>query len=310
MHAYRTLRTLPFLGAALLLAASTSPAAAAVKVPGAPNCPVFPATNVWNERVDKLPVRTDSLMLVTSIGLGSRLHPDFSDSDGAGYGIPYNVVGHAAPKYHVKFQWPDESDAGPYPIPANVKLEGGSDRHMLVVDRDSCRLYELFAAVKEADGWHAGSGAIWNLTSNALRPKGWTSADAAGLPILPGLARFNEVAAGKITHALRFTAPTTRTSYIYPARHQAGDSSAAALPPMGLRVRLKHDFDISGFGAQSRVLLTALKTYGMILADNGSPWYVSGAPSPGWNDDELHMLNTIPGSAFEAVNTSSLRNGH
>jgi hypothetical protein len=308
MHRHRTLPFLPLVGAALLLVASASPAAA-LSVPGAPACPVFPADNVWNKPVNQLPVRGDSHTLVTSIGLTAHVHPDFSDSDGAGYGIPYNVVGHLTPRYHVKFRWPGESDAGPYPIPAHVKIEGGSDRHILAVDRDNCKLYELFAAVKKSDGWHAGSGAIWDLSSNALRPKGWTSADAAGLPILPGLVRYDEVAAGVITHALRFTATTTRTSYIYPARHQAGDSNAIALPPMGLRVRLKANFDVTGFGTQSRVLLTALKTYGMILADNGSPWYISGAPSPGWNDDELHKLNEIPGSAFEAVDTSSLRNG-
>jgi len=308
MHRKRTLPFLPLIGAALLLAASASPAVA-LSVPGAPACPVFPADNVWNKPVDQLPVRSDSHTLVSSIGLTSHVHPDFSDSDGAGYGIPYNVVGHLTPRYYVKFRWPGESDKGPYPIPAHVKIEGGSDRHILAVDRDNCKLYELFAAVKKSDGWHAGSGAIWDLSSNALRPKGWTSADAAGLPMLPGLVRYDEVSAGAITHALRFTAGTTRTSYIYPARHQAGDSSAAALPPMGLRVRLKAGFNINSFGPQSRVLLTALKTYGMILADNGSPWYISGAPSPGWNDDELHALNTIPGSAFEAVDTSSLRNG-
>ncbi len=310
MHGRRTLPFLPLVGAALLLSSVASPAAAR-SVPGAPGCAVFPADNVWNKPVDQLPVRSDSHALVSSIGLGAHVHPDFSQSSNtlAGYGIPYNVVGHLTPRYHVKFTWPGESDNGPYPIPANVKIEGGSDRHILAVDRDSCKLYELFAAHKKADGWHAGSGAIWDLSSNALRPKGWTSADAAGLPILPGLVRYDEVAAGVITHALRFTANTTRTSYIYPARHQAGDSNAASLPPMGLRVRLKADFPIGSYGPQSRVLLTALKTYGMILADNGSPWYVSGAPNPRWNDDELHDLNNIAGDAFEAVDTSSLRNG-
>jgi hypothetical protein len=308
MQPHRPVRALPFIAAALLIATSASPAAA-VTVPGATNCAIFPATNVWNKRVDQLPVRADSATLVGSIGATRTLHPDFSDSDGAGYGIPFNVAGSTTPKYRIAFTWPDESNAGPYPIPADVKIEGGSDRHVLVVDRDSCRLYELFGAVKKADGWHAGSGAIWNLASNALRPNGWTSADAAGLPILPGLVRYSELATGRITHALRFTAPRTRTTWIYPARHEAGESSAAALPPMGLRLRLKRGFDISRFGPQSRVLLQALKTYGMILADNGSPWYVSGAPNTGWNDDELHALNSIPGSAFEAVDTGALRNG-
>jgi hypothetical protein len=178
-----------------------------------------------------------------------------------------------------------------------------------MIDRDSCRLYELFDAAKGANGWRAGSGAIWNLKSNALRPKGWTSADAAGLPILPGLVRYDEVAAGAIEHALRFTAPQTRNRYIYPARHEASDLTNVRYPPMGLRVRLKKSVDISHFGPQARVLLQALKTYGMILADNGSPWYVTGAPDPRWNDDDIHQLQTLHGKDFEVVNTSSLRNG-
>ena len=303
----RQLGISPLLGALLILASASSGAAAAPTLPGAPGCTVFPASNVWNKRVDTLPVASNSATLVASIGLGAYLHPDFGSY--SGYGIPYNVVGAAAPKFKVKFHWPAESDPGPYPIPANVKREAGSDHHVLVVDKSTCRLYELYAAVKKSDGWHAGSGAIWNLKSNKLRPLGWTSADAAGLPILPGLVRYDEVAAGAILHALRFTAPQTRTSFIYPARHQAGDSNDPALPPMGLRVRLKASVDISGFGPQARVVLTALKRYGMILADNGSPWYVTGAPNPHWNDDELHELQQLHGSDFEVVDTSSLRNG-
>jgi hypothetical protein len=212
----------------------------------------------------------------------------------------------------VRFDYASESDQGPYPIPRNVPIEGdphpdGGDRHALIVDRDSCRLYELYALHRTASGWAAGSGAIWSLRSNALRPAGWTSADAAGLPILPGLARWDEAAAGHIDHALRFTAPETRRAYIYPARHEAGDSDDPALPPMGLRVRLKAGVSIARFPPQARVVLQALKTYGMILADNGSPWFVGGAPDPHWSNDQLHTLTQLHGSDFEVVDTSRLR---
>jgi hypothetical protein len=282
--------------------------AAAVRIPGAPDCRVFPSTNVWNKRVDGLPVRADSDTLVDSIGVDAPLHPDFDSH--SGYGIPWNVVSSSTPRRTVSFQWPDESDRVKYPIPSSPRIEGGSDRHLLMIDKSACKLYELYAARKRTDGtWRAGSGAVWDLDSNKLRPSGWTSADAAGLPILPGLVRYDEVAAGAILHALRFTAPTTRTSWIYPARHQAGDSSSSDLPPMGLRVRLKASVDISGFPTSARVLLTALKRYGMILADNGSPWYVTGAPDAHWNDDAMHTLGRLHGSDFEAVDTSNLRNG-
>ena len=301
------------LGLALLLSLSiAAPAGATVGppfLPEAPNCPMFPIDNVWNKPVDQLNVRSDSNTLIASIGLNDYLHPDFSSYNGGGYGIPYNVVGGTRKKVSLKFEYAAQSDKGPYPIPKHPKIEGGSDRHMLIVDRDKCVLYELFAARKTATGWKAGSGAIWNMNSNALRPAGWTSADAAGLPILPGLVRYDEVAAGVIRHALRFTAPVTRQQYIYPARHYASDDTSASLPPMGLRVRLKASVDISQFGPQAQVLLTALKTYGMILADNGSPWFVSGAPSSGWDDDDMHQLQTLHGSDFEVVDTSSLTNG-
>jgi hypothetical protein len=280
-----------------------------VVIPGAPNCYMFPADNVWNERVDTLPVASNSATMIASIGTGAYLHPDFSSYAGGGYGIPYQVVGSSMTKKKVKFQYAAQSDPGPYPIPSQPKIEGGSDRHLLIVQKAECKLYELFAARKTATGWKAGSGAIWDMSSNALRPAGWTSADAAGLPILPGLVRYDEVAAGAINHALRFTAPVTRDTYIYPARHEASDSTSAALPPMGLRVRLKASVDISRFGSQSQVLLTALRDYGMILADNGSPWYVTGSPARGWNDDDLHQLQQLHGSDFEVVDTSTLRNG-
>ena len=300
------------LGLALLLMltlAAPVGAASAPFLPEAPACPMFPANNVWNKPVTGLPVRSDSATLIRSIGFNAYLHPDFSSYAGGGYGIPYNVVGGARKKKYVSFMYASESDRGPYPIPKRPKIESGSDRHMLIVDRDNCVLYELYAARKTSTGWKAGSGAIWNLNSNALRPAGWTSADAAGLPILPGLVRYDEVASGVIRHALRFTAPITRRAYIYPARHFAADSNDAALPPMGLRVRLKASVDISGFGPQARVLLQALKDYGMILADNGSPWYVTGAPNAGWNDDDMHDLQSLHGSDFEVVDTSSLVNG-
>ncbi len=283
-----------------------APTAAAVRVPGAPGCRVFPSGNVWNRRVDTLPVREDSERLKASIGLDRYLHPDFGSY--SGYGIPYNVVSRSTPRSSVRFRWPSESDRVRYPIPSRVKREGGSDRHILMIDKSSCKLYELFDARKVDGRWRAGSGAVWDMDSNRLRPAGWTSADAAGLPILPGLVRYDEVRAGEIRHALRFTAPRTRTSYIYPARHQAGESSSGALPPMGLRVRLRASVDISGYPRQARVILTALKRYGMILADNGSPWYVTGAPDPHWDDDALHELHGIRGSDFEVVDTSELRN--
>ena len=266
-------------------------------------CAIFPSSNPWNRDISGFPVAANSATLIGSIGLDASLHPDFSAT---GYGIPINVVGPSTPLTSVSFGYADESDPGPYPIPAAPLIEGGSDRHILLWDTSACRLYELFAAVKGGGGWSAGSGAIWDLRSNALRPDGWTSADAAGLPILPGLVRYGEVARGAILHAIRFTAPHTRTAHIYPARHDAGESGSSALPPMGLRVRLKASVDISGFGPQARVILTALKRYGMMLADNGSPWYITGAPDPHWNDDELHALHELTGADFEVVDTSGL----
>ena len=294
---------------ALVVALPTAAADGAPSLPGAPNCPVFPITNVWNKPVDGLPVAADSGALMASIGLDAYLHPDFSSIRGGNYGIPYNVVGGGRRKKAVRFLYADESDRGPYPIPRRPKIEGGSDRHMLIVDRDNCTLYELYATRKTSRGWRAGSGAIWDMRSNALRPETWTSADAAGLPILPGLVRYDEVAAGAIRHALRFTAPETRRAYVYPARHFAAYSDDPALPPMGLRIRLKASVDISRFGPQAQVLLRALQVYGMILADNGSSLFVTGAPDPGWDDDDLHQLQEIHGTDFEVVDTSGLFNG-
>jgi hypothetical protein len=277
-------------------------------------CPVFPADNHWNLRVDTLPVHPSSDAIVRSIGAGENMHADFGSGryEGAPIGIPYVSVPRSQRRVPVSFDYADESDRGRYPIPRRVPIEGGrnadGDRHVIVVERSRCRLYELFDAHPLTGGarWHAGSGAIFNLRSNRLRRRGFTSADAAGLPILPGLARYPEVRRGRIDHALRFTASRTRRAFIYPARHFASDLTDPDLPAMGERLRLKRGYDISRFPRQSRIVLRALKRYGMILADNGSSWYVSGAPSRGWDNDDLHSLHGVPGSAFEVVDTSRL----
>jgi hypothetical protein len=307
------MRTAASLALVALLAAGGA-TASAPRLAQAPACPVFPASSPWNHRVDKLPVAADSDRIVASIGLDGHMHADFGSGlwEGGPIGIPVTVVRGTQKKVRVSFDYASESDKGPYPIPANVAIEGGrasdGDRHALIVDRDRCRLYELFALYPTpGGGWKAGSGAIWDLRSNRLRPAGWTSADAAGLPILPGLARYEEVARGRIEHALRFTASRTRRAYIWPARHFASDATDPSLPPMGLRVRLKASFPIGGFPQQARVVLRALKEYGMILADNGSDWYVTGSPHPKWSNDQLHALHRVPGSAFEVVDASSLR---
>ena len=281
--------------------------ASALRMPGAPRCPVFPKSNPWNQRVDSLPVAADSTQIVDSIGAGTGLHADFGSGlwEGAPIGIPITVVGRRQPKRRVSFEDADESDRGPYPIPRNVKIEGGrsstGDRHALIVDRSSCRLYELYALYPKGRGWRAGSGAIWSLRSNKLRPAGWTSADAAGLPIFPGLARYDEVKRGVIDHALRFTVQRTRRAYVFPARHYASDSNDPSLPPMGLRLRLKASFDVSAFPRQARIVLLALKRYGMLVADNGSSWYITGAPDPRWSNDQLHTLGRVKGSDFEVA---------
>jgi hypothetical protein len=301
---------------AVLLAAAivAVPGASAQRLPKAPGCPVFPKSNAFNQRVDKLPVAANSATLVGSIGVDARFHADFGSGtyDGGPIGIPYVVVRKTQKKVPVTFEYADESDGSRYPIPANAPIEGGAqsdgDRHVLIVDRDRCRLYELYDAHPQDGGarWTAGSGAIFDLRSNRLRPAGWTSADAAGLPILPGLARYHEVAQGAIDHALRFTARRTRTAYVYPARHFASSDDDASLPPMGLRVRLKAGVSLDGLGKQAKVVARALKRYGALLADNGSPWYFSGAPDRRWDNDDLHTLDRIRGADFEVVDTSSL----
>ncbi len=298
-----------------LAATQNSPAAqpqALQVVSGVAGCHLLPADNIWNVRVDNLPVDPRSDAYIASIGSGVGLHPDFGSGtwDGGPIGIPYNVVDAGQAGVQVSFRWADESDTGPYPIPTNPLIEGGpnssGDRHILIIDQDNCKLYELYHAFPQTGGWRADSGAIFDLNSNALRPVDWTSADAAGLPILAGLARYDEVASGVIAHALRFTVENTRNQYVWPARHQASYDSDLDLPPMGERFRLKSSYDISGYTADVRVILQALKTYGMILADNGSNWYISGAPDERWDNDSLHALHQVPGSAFEAVDVSGL----
>jgi hypothetical protein len=290
--------------AAGLTAGASAPRAA--PLPSAPACPVFPAGNVWNQDISALPVASDSDTLIAKIGLDTGLHPDFGSY--RGYGIPYNTVPGSQPKLTVRFDYSSQSDHVGYPIPRQPRIEAGSDHHMLIVNSGTCKLYEMWNVRHTRRGWRAGSGAVWKMTSNALRPDGWTSADAAGLPILPGLVRYPEVAAGVIDHALRFTAPQTRDAHIYPARHDAGSGSSASLPPMGLRVRLRASFDLSQLSPQARVVAVALQHYGMILADNGSPWYVSGVSNKQFNDDDLRTLNRITGRDLEVVDTSGLVN--
>ena len=303
-------RLLPAAALAAILLTGSS--AQALRLPAARHCPVFPASNAWNQRVDKLPVARDSAQMIASIGLDAPVHADFGSGkwDGGPIGIPFDVVSRTTPLHRVSFAYADESDRVRYPIPRHVHIEGGAqatgDRHAILVNRSTCRLYELFDLRHTSRGWTAGSGATWSLRSNHLRHAGWTSADAAGLPIFPGLARWDEVVRGTIDHALRFTAAQTRRAYIYPARHYASDSSDPSLPPMGLRVRLKADVKVASFPRQARVVLRALQRYGMILADNGSPWYVSGAPDRHWSNDALHTLGRLTGADFEVVDTSSL----
>lgn len=274
---------------------------------GAIGFQLFPADNPWNARVDTLPLDPNAADYLAHMDPGAAFHPDYgADWDGGPFGIPYVLVSGDQAKVPISFDYADESDPGPYPIPDNAPIEKGSDHHLLVLDTDNKRLYEVFDATKIAGGWKAGSGAVFDLTSNAQRPAGYTSADAAGLPILPGLVRYDEAQAGVITHALRFTMSATQRKYIYPATHYASSLTDPDLPPMGLRVRLKASVDISGMPHDARVVAQALKTYGMMLADNGSDWYVSGAPDARWNDDVNSALKQLRGSDFEVVDTSGL----
>jgi len=269
------------------------------------SCTIMPADNPWNTDISGYPVHQNSANYIANIGADQNLHPDFGGN--GEYGIPYNVVsaGQAlVPLLNIDYA--DESDPGPYPIPNDAKVENGSDAHVLVVDKDACKLYELFAAEKVAGGWNAGSAAKFDLTSNALRPEGWTSADAAGLPIFPGLVRYDEVAAGTINHAIRFTVNQTQMGYIHPAVHYASSSTDPNRPPMGLRLRMKAGYDISGLSGHARIIAEAMKKYGMILADNGSDWFFQGSMDTRWDDENLNQLKGIPGSAFEVVETGPI----
>jgi len=278
------------------------------------DCPVLPADSIWNTPVDTLPLDVNSSAYINTIGASRSLHPDFGSGlwDGGPIGIPYNLVPGSQPKVAINFDYADESDPGPYPIPSNPAIEGGNDstgdRHILVVDRDNCVLYETWSTYPDGHGgWSAGSGAVFDLLSNDLRPDGWTSADAAGLPVLPGLVRYDEAASGEIRHAIRFTVPKTRKAYVWPARHYASSLTGSNYPPMGQRFRLKASFDVSSFSAETQVILRAMKKYGLVLADNGSAWYISGAPDERWNNDVLvSEFGLIKGSDFEAVDVSGL----
>jgi hypothetical protein len=304
----------PRLAALVLVAAlalAPSAAQASKETSSGPyeyGCPIFPANNALNEEIASAPVDPDSAQYVESIGLTAHLHPDFGRNKS--YGIPFKVVSAKQAKVPIDFtEYPEESEPGPYPIPLNAPVEGAGeagDRHVLVLQRGTCMLYELYDAQRSGAGWKASNGAVFNLRSNALRPEGWTSADAAGLPILPLLARYPEVKRGAIRHALRVTVPRTQKGYIHPATHYASSSSDASLPPMGLRLRLKADYSLADFSGQALVILEALKRYGLIVADNGSPWYITGAPNGKWNEASLEEIKSVPGSAFEAVDSGAI----
>lgn len=276
-------------------------------------CPVFPADNIWNTRIDTLPLHERSAEYIASMG-NSTLHPDFGSGtwEGAPIGIPYIVVPADEPMSDILYTaYGDESDPGPYPIPQDAPIEGGQngdgDRHVLAIQQGTCQLYELYRAFPTGEAWEAESGATYDLNSHDLRPNGWTSADAAGLPILPGLVRYDEVAAGEINHAIRFTAQITQRAYLWPARHYASSRTDPSLPPMGLRVRLRADFPVDDYSPQVQVILRAMQRYGLILADNGSNWYISGAPDERWDNDILRELRQVRGNDFEAVDHASLQ---
>lgn len=286
----------------------------AASAPTLAGCAIFPADNIWNTRIDSLPVHARSNDYIASIGAGRTMHPDFGSGlwEGGPIGIPFVVVPADQPPVNVVWTaYGDQSDQGPYPVPPDAPIEGGSDaggdRHVLVLQQESCTLYELYRAFPVEDYWEADSGAKYDLSSHDLRPDGWTSADAAGLPILPGLVRFDEVAAGEIRHALRFTAPRTQRAYLWPARHYASSITDPAYPPMGARFRLRADFPVEDFSPAVQVILRAMQQYGLILADNGSSWYLSGAPDERWDNDTLRELRQVRGSDFEAVDASSLQ---
>lgn len=295
---------------ALMVAVLTAPASAQQMIGG---CPVLPADNIWNTPVDTLPLLANSATMVNTIGASRGFHADFGAGmwDGGPIGIPFVTVPGTQTKYPASFLYDDESDPGPYAVPLTAPIEGGpnatGDRHAIAVDTTNCILYELYRAFPQPSSWTADSGAIFDLRSNALRPLTWTSADAAGLPIMPGLVTADEVLSGEIRHAIRFTAPQTRREFVWPARHYASSLTGTQYPRMGERFRLKASFDISPFPADVQVILRAMKKYGIILADNGSAWFISGKPDPRWNDDNLHTLSQLLGSNFEAVDATVLR---
>lgn len=280
--------------------------------PSIGGCPIFPEDNPWNERIDSAPLRANSAATISTIQSngGTRLHPDFGEN--FDYGIPYVIVGADQADVPIVYDaYGDESDPGPFPMPLDAPVEGGSgasgDRHVIAVDADRCELFELYRAFRQGSGWRADSGARFDLSSNDLRPLGWTSADAAGLPILPGLVRYEEVASGSIQHAIRVTFSRTQNGYILPATHFASSRSDPNLPPMGLRLRLSSSFDVSTLTGQARVIAVAMQRYGLIVADNGSNWFFQGAPSPNWDDDDLGQLKGISGDWFEVVDTGPVR---
>jgi hypothetical protein len=293
----------------VLAAPAVGSAAPSKAAPAIGNCPIFPVDNVWNARIDQLPVHAKSDAWIASIGASTGLHPDFGSGlyEGSLVGVPYTVAPGSVPEVSISFDYEDESDPGPYRIPPDVPVEGGGDGHVLVVDRERCLLTEGFDANQQSEPtWTGGSGAIFDLRSNDLRPAGWTSADAAGLPILPGLVRYDEVTAGEIAHALRFTVERTQMAFVWPARHYASEDTNPNLPPMGARVRLKASVDVSPYSREVQVILRALQQYGMFLADNGSNWFVTGAPDPRWDNDGLRKLRNIVGSNLEFVDSTSL----
>ncbi len=295
-------------GAAARAAAHIRATASHASGPHEYSCPIFPANNPINQDISHAPVDPNSAQYIDAIGAAGHLHADFGSNPG--YGIPYTVVGPHQPRVPISFsEYGEESNPGPYPVPANAPVEGAGeegDRHVLVLQEGSCRLYELYGAHRSRAGWEAGSGAIFNLRSNALRPEGWTSADAAGLPIFPLLARYPEVRGGVIDHALRVTVERTQRGYIHPATHYASYTNDPSLPPMGLRLRLKAGFNLAPYNGQALVILRALKRYGLIVADMGHSWYITGAPSPSCNEEQLNELKSVPGSAFEAVDTGPI----
>lgn len=291
----------------------TPPASAATLTPvGGTSCTAFPASNWWHADVSRLPVHPYNAKWLSNMSSSRNLHPDFGPSygDGPDYGIPITVVYGSHTKVPVSFDYADESDQVRYPFGSDTRIEGGrnspGDKHAIVIDKSVCRLYETWNTRVVNGRWRAGSGATWSLTSNALRPAGWTSADAAGLPILPGLLRYNEVVAGRVDHAIRFTTNITRKQYLWPARHQAGATTSPNYPPMGARFRLKASYDASKLGAQARVVVLAMKKYGLVLADNGSPWYFQGEQHARWSGSLIADLKKIPAAAFTAVDTRPL----